>query len=1225
MTPLQQRHHRNRHDALACLEQMLEVLGEASEPVEPAEGSFDNPAARQDLEALCALRSPDDYRLDAQALLCPIDDFPRIRSVAQITFKHWLQFVKEWVNNYFSNRLLDFIQLKNRTDDAKSAVRKSIFTGENAMKRFTNILIGIITLVGLISFLPDISFCKVSGPSAITSKETVESRQPAWAELKPLGSLRNGDCAEYPNLTTAEPTLTDIIEGLKILASLTPLHFCFRDVNGDDRFGMEEVVWMIRKVGGLLPVISEFTATPARITAGQGSTLSWSVTGADSLSIDQGIGAVSGNSIAVAPTFTTAYTLTAANFAGNSSRQTTVEVEDIIPEVSYRVGPDRTYKTLQDVAALLIPGDVVEVDGDHTYPGGVVFSRSGTPAKKIVIRGVRINDRRPVISGGSNGIAYTTPWPYSGPEGGHHYVLEGFEVAGAEARGIYHQANDLTIGDCFVRDCPANGILGADQGSGSLLLEYTEIARCGLSGSGAEKHQIYMATDEVNRPGSVFRMQHCYIHSGNGGNNVKTRAERNEIYYNWIEGAYYHELELIGPDGDADGGNPLLKREDSDVVGNVLIKKRTAANNNPDFSVIRIGGDGTGESRGRYRFLNNTVICGAGAVFRMFDALESVEIQNNVLYNPAGDVLFKRTVEAKWVSGQEVISGKNNWVKTGVQQLPAQLTGTVMGDHPGFADFSQDNLFPAENSPLVNAGVLPTESPPGFEFPEPLPAPLKLPPRCAAESPGTALNRIISGTIDIGAFEYNPSTGVIFVNSGYSGDSDGSEERPFAKIQDAVTAAAAGNTIRVAQGIYNENIVMPSTKGLILLGGYQNGNFNQRDARTYETVIRGSAASPVIWIEYTGGYGDSQHYEIGGFTIENGQRGVYAINLGNGGMASLKVANNMIQKNSGLTGSNDYGGGVFSRGMIPEIRNNIIRNNRCGKAAGIAVQLNTADYNFLIEGNIIENNEIYSDHGAGAGVQAYKGVIKNNIFRNNRILESWGWGGGLIVDGNTFAGFSNDIYIELSDNIYSGNEAPSGGSGLFIDEGANVRMKNELIIQNRSGSARNGPLYVDGPRANADAKTVLENCTIADNIGDDYSSGHAVYVEGGSEVIARNSIFWGNRSSDNQDDFYLDASSSLAVAYSIYTAGKLGDGAFTILKSIQSDPLFADASAGDYHLKSKTGRWHPALQQWVTDAVHSPGIDTGDPAYPYHHEPAPNGSRINMGVYGNTPQASKCQ
>jgi len=34
-------------------------------------------------------------------------------------------------------------------------------------------------------------------------------------------------------------------------------------------------------------------------------------------------------------------------------------------------------------------------------------------------------------------------------------------------------------------------------------------------------------------------------------------------------------------------------------------------------------------------------------------------------------------------------------------------------------------------------------------------------------------------------------------------------------------------------------------------------------------------------------------------------------------------------------------------------------------------------------------------------------------------------------------------------------------------------------------------------------------------------------------------------------------------------------------------------------------------------------IDAGDPASAYDNEPAPNGKRVNLGAYGNTPQASK--
>jgi hypothetical protein len=68
---------------------------------------------------------------------------------------------------------------------------------------------------------------------------------------------------------------------------------------------------------GPLPVIGSFTATPAAVTAGKSSTLQWSVTGAAAISIDQGIGTVTGTgSKSVTPSQTTTYTLTAQNAGG---------------------------------------------------------------------------------------------------------------------------------------------------------------------------------------------------------------------------------------------------------------------------------------------------------------------------------------------------------------------------------------------------------------------------------------------------------------------------------------------------------------------------------------------------------------------------------------------------------------------------------------------------------------------------------------------------------------------------------------------------------------------------------------------------------------------------------------------------------------------------------------------------------------------------------------------
>jgi len=76
----------------------------------------------------------------------------------------------------------------------------------------------------------------------------------------------------------------------------------------------------------IVPAITSFTATPSLITAGGASTLSWSVTGATSLSISPAIGTVTGTSVTVSPAATTAYTLTASNATGSASLSTTVTV-----------------------------------------------------------------------------------------------------------------------------------------------------------------------------------------------------------------------------------------------------------------------------------------------------------------------------------------------------------------------------------------------------------------------------------------------------------------------------------------------------------------------------------------------------------------------------------------------------------------------------------------------------------------------------------------------------------------------------------------------------------------------------------------------------------------------------------------------------------------------------------------------------------------------------------
>src|SRR5262245_60111449 len=119
----------------------------------------------------------------------------------------------------------------------------------------------------------------------------------------------------------------------------------------------------------------------------------------------------------------------------------------------YQVGPTREYKMMSQVAPLLEPGDVVEVDGDFTYEDEVVFTKHGRADAKIVLKGLRVNGKRPVLKGGNSTVHLL----------GHHYVFEGFEVTTSFFACILHQADDILVRDAYVHDCQKHGVLGADS------------------------------------------------------------------------------------------------------------------------------------------------------------------------------------------------------------------------------------------------------------------------------------------------------------------------------------------------------------------------------------------------------------------------------------------------------------------------------------------------------------------------------------------------------------------------------------------------------------------------------------------------------------------------------------------------------------------------------------------------------------------------------------------
>jgi hypothetical protein len=99
---------------------------------------------------------------------------------------------------------------------------------------------------------------------------------------------------------------------------------------------------------GALPVITSFTASPASISAGQSSTLQWSVQNSTSVSISS-IGTVSASGTrSVSPTVTTVYTLTATNAAGSTTSTATVTVGSSSPIIVFASG-NILYTSTRDV------------------------------------------------------------------------------------------------------------------------------------------------------------------------------------------------------------------------------------------------------------------------------------------------------------------------------------------------------------------------------------------------------------------------------------------------------------------------------------------------------------------------------------------------------------------------------------------------------------------------------------------------------------------------------------------------------------------------------------------------------------------------------------------------------------------------------------------------------------------------------------------------------------
>ncbi|UCC98942.1 MAG: hypothetical protein JSW66_03460 [Phycisphaerales bacterium] len=415
-------------------------------------------------------------------------------------------------------------------------------------------------------------------------------------------------------------------------------------------------------------------------------------------------------------------------------------------------------------------------------------------------------------------------------------------------------------------------------------------------------------------------------------------------------------------------------------------------------------------------------------------------------------------------------------------------------------------------------------------------------------------------------------------------DDDGPAD--FRTIPAAINASGDGDTIIVKAGTYDQRISFDN-KAVTLTSEDPN------DPNVVQATIITAASGHSVTFDLQEGNGSV----LTGFTITG--RGIHCYgtsptlsknvitdcaNYGIEGAnnAAPIIADNVIQSsvlagiiycNGPITGnviSENKGGLAYCDGPIT---NNVISNNSdldLGRGAGLSF------CDGPITANVIAYN--YATYKGGACYECPGRIADNLIIANRSIIA----GGGLCncrgqIINNIIAGNRSDnggglfSCTRVYYNTIVGNAARENGGGLSQCPGY---VNSNIIAFNRAGSV--GGIY---------GASISSFNALWSNEGGNFGGGGVV---GPGDVVV-NPLFvtdglWDpNGTPDQSDDFWVD---------------------------------------GDYHLKSEAGHWSPAENRWVSDTQTSPCIDAGDPNADWTAELWPHGRRINLGVYGGTPQAS---
>ena len=275
------------------------------------------------------------------------------------------------------------------------------------------------------------------------------------------------------------------------------------------------------------------------------------------------------------------------------------------------------------------------------------------------------------------------------------------------------------------------------------------------------------------------------------------------------------------------------------------------------------------------------------------------------------------------------------------------------------------------------------------------------------------------------------------------------------------------------------------------------------------------------------------------------------------------------------------GAGIYMK--IGTVRDCMIRNNTASSTGGgihITVGGNAQSINCEITGNT-------ASEGGGVWSEANSSLVRCRVEHNVAVFS----GGGVHLRGNGITMISGCTLVN--------NESGDNGGAIEVSSccgASTLQVNNSIIAKNLS--------WGNGGGVNNDRLLGLNNATVAQNVAVGRGGGVAT-DDDGSTAIA-NSILWKNIATVGPQLATQDTS-NLDVIYSDLEGGPTevsGAGNVSFFSNIDSDPLFADMPAGDYHI----------LQN-------SPCIDAGDPQFvpdegetDIDGEPRVVGDAVDMGA-----------